>query len=113
MNGQQRRIVFMLRQDGYREAAELIESLLGRFNLPKELDHLTEFAVSNDSGSPLARDQLRALWTAYCFHAGLLPDTAPYDNTLLHIWNRMEQMGQTRGWKDFDDFDNAMGAYLV
>lgn len=105
--------ISVLRQDGYLDAAAMLAQLDGSVNTKAELAYLTEFAVIHDSGDPLTRDQLRALWTAYCFHAGLLPDTAPYDNALLRIWNQMEQAGQTRGWKDYDDFDSSMCAYLV
>jgi len=78
-----------------------------------ELVYLKEFAVHNDSGDLLARKQLRALWTAYCFHAGMLVDTAPYDNRILHLWNEMEDAKQTRGFKDFDDFDGFMCELMV
>jgi len=78
-----------------------------------ELIYLIEFATHNDSGNPLVREQLRALWTAYCFHAGMLVDTAYYDNIILRLWNEMEDAKQTRGFKDFDDFDNFMCKWLV
>ena len=78
-----------------------------------ELVYLIDFAVRNDSGDPLAREQLRALWTAYCFHTGMLVDTAPYDNKILHLWTEMEDAKQTRGFKDFDDFDGFMCEWLV
>ena len=112
MNEIVKRQVQLLRTDGYLDAAE-IEWQCRHFNLAFELAHITEFAVAHDSGDPLVREQLRALWTAYCFHADYIVDTAPYDNALQGIWTVMEDAGQTRGFAGFRDFDNFMCNLLV
>lgn len=76
-----------------------------------ELDYLTRYAVVNGADCPDARAVLRALWTAYCFHAGYLVDTAPYDNDLLRLWNRMGPA--QKGFEDYEDFDNWMCDLLI
>lgn len=113
MNEYTKNQVEMLRRDGYSDAAQIIERQDSRFNLTKEMEWLTGFAALNDSGDPLVREQLRALWTAYCFHADWSADTAPYDNALLALWEQMGAAKQTRGYKDFEDFDDFMCGLLV
>lgn len=56
--------------------------------------------------------QLRALWTALCFHAGWAPDTLQYDETLKGLWQILEAAHST-AWSDFGAFDNYMAKYLV
>ena len=113
MNEYTKNQIEMLRIDGYSDACPIIEQQDSSFNLTHEMAHLMDFAAINDSGDLLAREQLRALWTAYCFHADWNPDTASYDSAMLSIWERMREAGQTRGYKDFDDFDNFMCGLLV
>ncbi len=113
MNEYTKNQIEMLRRDGYSDAARIIEQQDSSFNLTHEMAHLMDFAAINDSGDLLAREQLRALWTAHCFHANWSVDTAPYDSALLALWERMEDEGQTRGFKDLDDFDNFMCGLLV
>ena len=105
--------VEMLRRDGYTDAADIIVRQDSRFNLAKEFECITEFAASHDSGDPLTREQLRALWTAYCFHIGADVDTALYDSKLRLIWAQVTEAGQARGYRDFDDFDDFMCGLLV
>lgn len=113
MNEYTKNQIEMLRRDGYTDAANIIEQQDNSFNLTHEMVYLMDFAAINDSGDPLVREQLRALWTACCLHANGYVDTAPYDNSLHAIWERMEAEGQTRGFEDFDDFDNFMCGLLV
>jgi len=80
-----------------------------------ELEYLKEFAKTGDFDYQLARNQLRALWTAYCFHEGLDMDTARYDRYLRDLWDAIPASSDLRGidWRNFDAFDNFMCAYLV
>ncbi len=86
----------------------------------KELDFILDFARDNDFGYDSCREQLRSLWTAYCLHNNLLPDTRLYDNDLLEIWNVVEK-NTTHPWiwtdseekiEGFELFDLYMGSEL-
>ena len=57
------------------------------------------------------QDQLRALWTASCIHAGWEADTEPYDSTMVELWNRV--CGRPDGWPDFRSFDGYMCEFLA
>ena len=78
--------------------------------MKKELKYLHMFVTHNQFDEKLSRNQLRALWTAYCFHNDFIVDTATYDRELLTL---LEKIEYKKGWSDFDDFDNFMCAYLV
>lgn len=80
-----------------------------------EFDYLQAFAKIGDFDYQLARDQLRALWTAYCFHEGLDVDTARYDRYLRDLWDGIPAGSDLRDadWRNFDAFDNFMRAYLA
>jgi hypothetical protein len=52
----------------------------------KELEYIAKFCNEADFYYQQAREQLRSLWTAYCFHQNLDVDTPVYDSTLLKIW---------------------------
>ncbi len=88
----------------------------------KELDFILDFARNEDLGYDACCKQLRSLWTAYCLHNDLLPDTGLYDNDLLVIWNVVKK-NTTHPWiwtdRDseengdaFESFDLYMGSEL-
>ena len=60
------------------------------------------------------RNQLMALWTAYCIHNGLEVDTAIYDAVLLDLFNALspEQKNEL-SCRRFSEFDDMMGAWLA
>lgn len=104
----------ILRRDGYHAAAGIIESLQGKVSRKAEMDYLKEFARQGCFDEELSRDQLRCLWTAYCFHQRLDVDTSGYDSGLLDLWDTMaEEEAEKAGWSDYDSFDNFMCRYLV
>lgn len=79
-----------------------------------ELQYLLAFARENCFDSEICCDQLRSLWTAYCLHHGLDPDTAQYDNDMLTLWVEVEATESDNVfWSDFDSFDDFMCVYLV
>lgn len=80
-----------------------------------EFEFLKEFAKTGDFDFATTREQLRALWTAYCFHEGLDVDTARYDRYLRDLWDAMPKGSDLRDidWRNFDAFDNFMCAFLV
>lgn len=84
-------------------------------SIDAEFVYLQAFAKTGDFDYQLARDQLRALWTAYCFHEGLDVDTARYDRYLRDLWDAIPAGSDLRDidWHDFEAFDNFMCAYLV
>lgn len=51
-------------------------------------------------------NQLNAVWTAFCIHHNLEPDTKDYDRYVMSIWNQIGCLG------DFGNFDLFMGQYL-
>lgn len=82
-----------------------------------ELKYLEAFAYQSDFEEELARKQLRALWTAYCFHHDLDVDTANYDSDLLGLWScinkTVDAVAGESDWSCYGRFDSYMCAYLV
>ncbi len=79
-----------------------------------ELKYMASFAVESYLIEELARDQLRALWTAYCFHHNLDVDSAEYDDDLAQLWDVVSEVGYgTTEWSDYESFDHFMSRYLV
>lgn len=104
----------ILRRDGYHAAAGIIESLQGKVSREAEMEYLKEFARQGCFDEELGRDQLRCLWTAYCFHHGLTVDTSGYDNDLADLWGVMaEDEPETADWSDKDSFGSFLCRYLV
>lgn len=60
---------------------------------------------------------LKALWTAYCLHHDLEPDTNIYDMGILDLWNEITETYKDKmsgfPYQTFDDFDNYMCSDLV
>lgn len=77
-----------------------------------ELDYLKNFARESHLDEDLCRDQLRCLWTAYCFHRNIDVDTSRYDEDLQELWEVVDEP-DCDDWHDFDTFDNFMCRYLV
>lgn len=79
----------------------------------KELEYIKAF-VGEDLRVLQQRWQLRALWTAYCFHKQLYTDSFEYDQIIGEIWNMILDIGTGEGvWKDYEEFDNFMCELLV
>ena len=82
--------------------------------LEQELDYIVGFAVESCFDNELACQQLRSLWTAYCFHRGLDVDTEEYDAALAGIWKEVSGGEEdTAYWSNFDSFDQFMSADLA
>lgn len=47
-----------------------------------EFNYMLAFVVESSFENELSRDQLRCLWTAYCFHNNLDADTYEYESPL-------------------------------
>ncbi len=78
----------------------------------KELVYVKTFALDIENwDEPILLNQLRCLWTAYCFHQNMMVDTFSYDNELEQVWNDMR--GANKIFADYNDFYNFMAAYLV
>lgn len=105
----------LLHQDGYWDAEALIENLENSVSRKGERLYLNAFARETSFDDDLYRQQLRCLWTAYCFHHELIVDTAEYDRELYDLWAFMVRCGYplSQWWKDFDAFDAFMGEYLA
>ena len=97
-----------------KDSARIIGSMQDKISREAEIKYLKTFARQNWFDEEIGRNQLRCLWTAYCFHHGLDVDTLGYDNDLFGLWGvMMEEESETMGWKDYDSFDNFMCKYLV
>nr|WP_300815696.1 hypothetical protein [uncultured Acetatifactor sp.] len=106
--------VDILRRDGYHAAAQIIESMQGTVSREAEMEYLKEFVRQCCFDEEPARDQLRCLWTAYCFHHGLTVDTSGYDNDLADLLNVMaEEEPETADWSGYGSFDGFLCRYLV
>lgn len=90
---------------------EKSEELQGFINKSAELEYLKSFVCGGDFDEKLYRNQLRSLWTAYCFHHNLTVDTQEYDNALLGLWNLLGV--QQDAWKSYDTFDSFLCEFLV
>ena len=104
-----------LRFGGYSDEAETLVRLSTQVNTVAEFEYLKGFARTEDLDFQVARNQLRALWTAYCFHTGYDVDTALYDYHLRELWDVIPSGSDLRDidWHDFDTFDNFMCADMV
>lgn len=116
-------ILEVLWRDGYHAAAKLIEQLQNSISRKAELAYLKQFAFESSFDAEVCRDQLRSLWTAYCFHHDLDVDTAGYDFDLRVVWDAVASVerrsggfsdfGSADSFDDFDSFDQFMCKELV
>lgn len=59
------------------------------------------------------RQQLHALWIAFCIHHDLECDTQDYDSAVRKLWEALpEDSRVTFEWQNFVTFDLFMGGYL-
>ena len=58
----------------------------------------------------LGKEQLRALWTALCFHEGMEVDTRAYDDAVGEVWRCMTDDDD---WGSFEEFEDFMCALMV
>lgn len=80
----------------------------------EEFTFMAQFAARSFLEKELDRNQLRAMWTAYCFHHVLEVDNAEYDNDLMELWSDVvEANEETDDWSDYGDFDSFMCSDLV
>ena len=79
-----------------------------------EFSYIKLYEKENFFDSELICDQFRSLWTAYCLHFNLDPDTKEYTKDLLALWNGLlDGEKDNVFWSDFDSFDHFMSYYLV
>lgn len=101
--------IAMLRQDGYKIAAEMLESYVSGRN---EFEFIKAFICQGHHRGDFGHKVLRCLWTTYCYHNNLEPDISVYDSTILELWHLIgEEI--TADWNDFDSFDFYMGVLLA
>ena len=96
------------------DALSIAISVLEEDQARKELEYILCFAECGMFDFETYREQLRCLWTSYCFHHNLDVDTAKYDADLAEIWEKVsETESDTSDWSDLDSFDMFMCKYLV
>ena len=104
----------VLRRDGYNAAANRLEKLSTTINKDLEMEYMLNFIQEYDLGSYpddiQGCRQLRALWTAFCFHHGLDVDTEEYDFRLITLWEKLD--ARRASWP-YDEFEKYMCVMLV
>lgn len=60
----------------------------------REVDYIMTFMVHTDLTTLKGKNQLRALWTAFCIHKNLEVDTDLYDECYIYIFSLMTVMEQ-------------------
>lgn len=103
---------------GHENTIDVIDGMYARWHgyidRADEFAYMVQFASHNCFDDELARDQLRALWTAYCFRHDLDVDTSEYDADLAKLWDIVaEDEDDTADWSDYSSFDSFMCRYLV
>ena len=88
---------------------------MNRNNNCLTLEFLVEFAKAAEPGEwdhETCRNQLKALWTAYCIVNRYDVDTAGYDRDLNQLWNAvistMDIAGSSHIFADYGCFDDYM-----
>ena len=81
-------------------------------DIDKEFDFMYDYIKEADFVFEDSMEQLRCLWTAFCFHYNIDVDTKRYDDHLICIWDEMEK-NETCGLRDLSKFENFMCKYLV
>ena len=81
------------------------------FTIDKEFEYLKQFTIeANDYDvNNTTRQQIRALWTAYCLHKNLEPDTGAYD---MRVFELYEFIVANDPKVNFESFDLSMGEFL-
>ena len=78
-----------------------------------EFNFILEFIEWADFDEIIAVKQLRALWTAFCFHHNVDCDTREYDSCVLEMWNYLtDNISNPWSSLDFDGFDHSIGMWL-
>lgn len=95
-----------------KSAAEMWNARCAEGERLAELEYIKAFAKESHFDEDLCRDQLRCLWTAYCFRHNLDVDTAQHDTDLMSVWEVVDEP-DCCDWHDFDTFGNFMCRYLV
>lgn len=95
-------------------AVEAIEDLETHISRVAEFDFMLSYVQESCFDEEICRDWLRMLWTAYCLHHRLEVDTSSYNNDLLELWSKLDEINDgTSDWSDFSSFDHFMCTYLV
>ena len=95
-------------QEGCSESSIRLIPLKESDKQETEFDYLCGFAKEADfECEALPAEQLRALWTAYCFHTNLDIDTFECDTALRKVWEVLKDK-ESCCWDNFDEFDHYM-----
>lgn len=108
-----KQLIQVLYRDGYHAAAKRFEQAKGECSREAEFKFVLSYAEQSCLDDDECWDRLQILWTAYCLHYNLDVDTNQYDNDLLNLWNRMEDVGNTGQCECYNDFDSYMCSYLI
>lgn len=99
-------------QEGCSESAIRLIPLGGPGKQDTEFGYLCSFAEEADfECETLPAEQMRALWTAYCFHNNLTIDTFECDAALRKVWAVLKDK-KSCCWDNFNEFDHYMADAL-
>lgn len=84
----------------------------------KEWNYLIRYAQSHEGNSVVDLEvrMVRVLWSAYCLHANLDPETKNYDKDMDALWESVKDNWMDDGypyWGTYEDFYNDMTEYLA
>lgn len=65
-------------------------------NLNKEFEYIICFIRESDLSEGIVRQQLRALWTAFCLHWGIDCDTAMWDRYMSALISEIKKLPEDR-----------------
>lgn len=92
-------------------------------NKKDELQYIKNFTKETNDGFYYNRIywyQLHCLWTAYCLHHNLMPDTYEYDTEIQQIFEQIKSQLKEKGlkirntqFKSYKEYDLYMGQYLA
>lgn len=71
-------------------------------NRPQRVDefrYILDFVKGADLDDLSQYNQLIALWTVFCLHRDLIPDTNFYDILVMEVWKEI-QKNETNPWKN-------------
>lgn len=79
----------------------------------RELVKILEFIEDDFVYEGVGREQLRSLWTAYCIHWNIIPDTFDWDHGIVQMWRALcDHDTLPAGGYSTKAFDLDMGVWL-
>lgn len=78
----------------------------------RKFDTILDVINEDDFSNKIVRNQIRSLWTAFCIHQNIEPDTREYDEKLSILFDAIKNSSMQSKPFNFEAFDLFMGEYL-